>query len=430
MAQYSKGRKAFFHGGNDDIYEVVMLSDQFGNLIGPANPSGVAVDAFGRARMSSPYTLFDSSNVIQKNDKFDESITGSGSNVVYSYDESTVELILSTDANSSVIRQSKRNFSYQPGKSLLILNTYVFAPPQAGLTQRVGYFNDNDGIFLEYSGGQLYIVLRSSTTGGPEEIRVPSTSWNSDKLDSEGTSHISLNPTASQIFWIDLEWLGVGTVRTGFVIDGKFVVAHSFHNANIHNKVYMRTPNLPIRYEISNSTELTSYPTMKQVCSSVISEGGYEARALQHVYGTALAGNGTITANTFMNLVTIRMENYPSYDIDSIVVPSGVDILNVANTDFEWGLFLNATATGLNYNTATTRVQYAIDGVNLTSTGRRIAGGYMGGKTAPFSLGDGGFDWDYQLGRTIAGVSDTLTLAVRATSTSKNAAGMIKWYEL
>jgi len=424
MAQYSKSRKQFYNGGNDDIYEVVMLSDQFGNLIGPANPSGVSVDAFGRARFSTPYTLFDSSNVGYKNDKFDESITGTGS-ITYSADESTVSLANGTASGNSIIRQSKRRFSYQPGKSLLIMSTLVFAPTQAGLTQRVGYFDDDNGVYLERVNGVVNIVLRSSITGSVVETRVPSTEWNLDKFDGDGTSHIALNPDASHIFWIDLEWLGVGSVRTGFVVDGQLVIAHSFHNANINPNVYMTTPNLPIRYEITNSTELSSPASLKQICSSVISEGGYEARALQHVYGTALAGNGTVTANTFVNLVTIKMSGS-----GAVVVPSGADVLNVANADFEWGLFINATpASALTYNPATSRVSYAIDQINI-SGGRKVAGGYMGGKTAPFSLGDGGFDWDYQLGETIAGVSDTLTLAVRATSTSKSAAGLLKWYEL
>lgn len=49
------------------IFEVVMLADQYGNLVGPANPSGMAVDAFGRARVSTPLTLFDSSHRFRDN---------------------------------------------------------------------------------------------------------------------------------------------------------------------------------------------------------------------------------------------------------------------------------------------------------------------------------------------------------------------------
>lgn len=424
MAQYSVNRKAHYHAGNSDVHEVVMLADQFGNVIGAANPSGVAVDAFGRSRVSTPLTLFDSSNVNYKNDKFDERVIGTGS-ISYSANQSSLLLSNGTDSGNSILRQSKRYFSYLPGKSLLILSTMVFDSPQTNLVQRVGYYDDNNGIFLEQNGSTTNIVMRSSISGSVIETRIPQTQWNSDVFDGNGTSHITLDTTKSHIFWIDIEWLGVGSVRTGFVIDGKFIIAHTFHNANSVDSVYITSANLPIRYEIINNAELTSPATLKQICSSVISEGGYEPRALQHVYGTSLAGNPTAGANAYINLVTIQMTQNKA-----IVIPSGADILNISNADFEWGLFINATpATALTFTTATNNVEYAVNAVNV-SGGRKVAGGYMGGKTAPYALGDGSFDWDYQLGETIAGVSDTLTLAVRASSASKSAAGMLKWYEL
>ena len=424
MAQYSKSRKKYYHKGNDDIYEVVMLSDQFGNLIGPANPSGVAVDAFGRQRISTPYTLFDSSNIGLKNQKFDEYVTGTGL-ISYDEDESAVILANGLNAGNKIIRQSRRRFSYQPGKSLLILHTFVLAEPREGLSQKVGYFDSNDGIYLSVDEEVVELVQRSSSSGSVVETKVAQANWNSDAFDGNGTSHITLDITKSHIFWIDIEWLGTGSVRCGFVIDGKFIVAHTFHNANINTAVYMKTPNLPIRYEIENLSSLTSEPTMKQICNSVISEGGYEARALAHVHGTALSGNSTITANTFVNLVTIKISKS-----GSIIVPAGADVLNISNTDFEWALFKNASPfTGsFSYNPATNRVDIAINAVDVIG-GEKIAGGYMGGKTAPVSLGEG-FSWDYQLGETIQGNSDTLTLAVRATTTSKSAAGVLKWYEL
>ena len=424
MSQYSVNRKAHYPGGNTDIHEVVMLADQFGNVIGPANPSGVAVDAFGRARVSTPLTLFDSSNVNYKNEKFDELITGTGS-ISYSTYQSSVLLSNGTASGNSILRQSKRYFSYQPGKSLLILNTAVFNSPQTNLVQRVGYYDDDNGIFLEQNGNTTNIVMRTSISGSIVETRIPQTQWNSDAFDGDGSSHITLDTAKAQIFWIDIEWLGVGSVRTGFVIDGQFIVAHTFHNANIIQSVYITSANLPVRYEIINNGELAEPATLKQICSSVISEGGYEARALQHVYGTSLAGHATATANTFINLVTIKMSQNKA-----IVIPSGADILNISNADFEWGLFVNATPdSALTFNQATNNVQYALNAVNI-SGGRKVAGGYMGGKTAPYALGDGSFDWDYQLGQTIPGVSDTLTLAVRASTTNKSAAGILKWFEL
>ena len=59
MAQFRKDTHQFLADGKT-IFEVVQIADEYGNMIGAANPSGMAVDAFGRARSSMPFTLFDS----------------------------------------------------------------------------------------------------------------------------------------------------------------------------------------------------------------------------------------------------------------------------------------------------------------------------------------------------------------------------------
>jgi len=83
-----------------------------------------AYDAFGRLRVSNPLTIFDSKNVLSKNNLFDESVTGSAT-VTYTANKSTVNLNCTEASGDKVIRQSKRVMSYQPGKSLLIFNTFV-----------------------------------------------------------------------------------------------------------------------------------------------------------------------------------------------------------------------------------------------------------------------------------------------------------------
>ena len=82
-----------------------------------------AYDAFGRLRVSNPFTIFDSGNIMSKNNLFDESLTGSGT-VTYTANKSTVNLNVTTASGDKVIRQSKRVMSYQPGKSLFIFNTF------------------------------------------------------------------------------------------------------------------------------------------------------------------------------------------------------------------------------------------------------------------------------------------------------------------
>ena len=82
MAQFNKNTHQYL-GDSKTLFEVVMLADQYGNNIGPANPSGMAVDAFGRARSSLPYTLYDSFHRYQDNGKTSTSNSASGATVTH-----------------------------------------------------------------------------------------------------------------------------------------------------------------------------------------------------------------------------------------------------------------------------------------------------------------------------------------------------------
>jgi len=142
--------------------------------------------------------------------------SGSGS-IAEDANQSLIDLNLTTSAGDEIIRETDRVFSYQPGKSLLIMNTFTMNEAKTGLRQRVGYFGKQNGIFLELDGEDLYIVKRSFSTGSIVETRVHQSQWGVDKLDGSGTSRQILDITQSQIFWMDVEWLGVGSVRCGFV---------------------------------------------------------------------------------------------------------------------------------------------------------------------------------------------------------------------
>lgn len=420
MAQYNKQDNSFLPNGTS-LFEVVMLADAEGNInTGGGNFSGAAVDAFGRARMSQPVTLFDSKNVDQDASKFYNKVTGTGT-ATYDITNSAVNMTVSA-VGDSVLRRSKRRMAYQPGKSLQFMATTTMAEPKVGLKQRVGYYDDNDGVYFEEENGSYYIVLRSSSLG--QTFRIAQNDWNGDKLNgiaADSTSGFTLNASKSQIFWSDFEWLGVGSVRCGFVINGQLIIAHTFHHANGIVGVYMKQANLNVSYEIIAGTGFTGTATMKQICASVVSEGGYTPKGQPYIASTPFAGNST-NSTGWLNLVTIKLSN-----LNGVAIVSGADVLNIQNEDFEWGLFRNATfATPLTFGTTLSRVAYDTTDIDLLTTGRRIAGGYLGGKTAPISLALE--DWEYQLG-VVDGVSETFTLAVRSSGQSKNAGGMIKWTE-
>jgi hypothetical protein len=321
--------------------------------------------------------------------------------------------------------------SYQPGKSLLIFNTFVMNTLTANLKQKVGLFDANNGIFFTADGTTLKIVRRTYTSGAAVDTEISQSSWNGDKLNGTGSSGFTLDPATSNILFIDIEWLGVGSVRVGFVINGQLITAHTFYNANNLTTVYMQTANLPIRYEIERAGTLTAGTyTLQQICSSCISEGGYSPEGLEQMVGTGTvsAGVNLSTANTYYNIATIRIKTSRPY---AVIVPAGVDILNISNSDFEWGLFVNATlSSSFSYTSFSDNVEYDLQTTAFSTAGTRIAGGYLGGKTAPFALGGDFIAFSNQLGQTIAGVSDTLTLGVRPGTANGDVSGLLKWYDL
>ena len=153
---------------------------------------GTNVDAFGRLRTASPFTLFDSQNRFGIDPQFDTSTTGSGA-TSHLANESSVQMSVTTASGDEVIRESKRVFPYQPGKSLLVMATFVFAAQQDNLRQRVGYFGANDGVYFEQNGTDVRFVVRTSTSGSADDTRyVAQSSWNVDKLDGTGPSGYTL----------------------------------------------------------------------------------------------------------------------------------------------------------------------------------------------------------------------------------------------
>ena len=150
------------------------------------------------------------------------------------YNANTKVIDMTVSANgASVIRETKCVFQYQPGKSLLIFNTFSFATLTSGLRQRVGYYGARNGVYFEADGTTLNLVIRKDITGTVDDTteKIPQSSWNGDRLNGLGgvnnTSGINLNTSIAQIFWTDVEWLGVGSVRCGFVIDGKFKIGRA-----------------------------------------------------------------------------------------------------------------------------------------------------------------------------------------------------------
>jgi hypothetical protein len=391
---------------------------------------GTNLDAFGRLRVSQPYTLFDSQNRYAADPQFDTS-TATGGAATHLSNESSVSMAVTTTSGSEVVRQTYRVFPYQPGKSLLLLATFKMDTAKTNLRQRVGYFNTGNGVFLEKNGtGVPRFVVRTSTSGSASDARyVDQTSWNGDKLDGTGTSGITLDLTTTHILFLDFEWLGVGSVRCGFVINGQFIVCHTFHNANIQTTVYMTTAILPVRYEITNTGTTASSSAMKQICSSVMSEGGYEAVSQEYVARMTAATTGTFLTTTFKPLVSIRLA---STALGSVILPYNLNFLPTTSDNYELALFQNATLTTPTWTAISnnSKVEQDIASTSMTG-GSLVYSEFTTGKSGRVPLATGsGYNWDLQLGCSLTSVSDIYTLAARTLTSTGGGIGALSFYDL
>lgn len=393
------------------------------------------VDAFGRLRTSNPYTLFDSQARYANDNSFDTS-TASGGTATFVTNQSATAMAVTTTNGSQVVRQTYRYFPYQPGKSLLIFTTFCMGAPKANLSQRVGYFDANNGIFLSQDGLIANINLRTSTSGSPVTTSIPQTSWNVDQMNGRGPSGLTLDLTKTQIFYVDLEWLGVGIVRTGFVIGGKYINCHTFYNANTTNTtVYMTTAVLPVRYEILNTGTTASSSTLTQICASVISEGGYEQSS--QIYWARNATTISVpSSNLFVPMVSIRLN---SSHLGAVVIPYQFSVLPLTASNYEVVVVRNVGLTGASWVTGTFQdVDYDVSATAFTSqpTGTQICQLDYVTNTAQSStnaLTALGYKWDLQLGVSLAGVSDVLTLGIRsigASGVANSAVGGFGFYDL
>ena len=335
------------------------------------------IDAFGRLRVSEPFTLFDSSHRYADNGLWSTAAATSGA-ATFNSAQGLVDLAVTAASGSEVVRETTKVFSYQPGKSLLVLSTFVMSAAKTNLRQRVGYYGTNNGYYLELDNTTVSFVERSFVTGAVVNTLVAQASWNVDKMDGSGPSGITLDLTKSQILFMDLEWLGVGTVRIGFVINGNFYVCHKFHHANILATTYITTASLPLRYEITNTGATSGVSTLKQICSTVLSEGGYQLNGLQQAIGIPVTTPRNLAAaGTFYPIVSIRLKTSPDR-LDGIVICTAISVIATSAGNYNWQVRASGTTTGGTWVSAGAgaSVDYNITGTSFTG-GRILASGFF-----------------------------------------------------
>ena len=227
----------------------------------------------GRLKVSNPEVIF--FNTFQYGIETDvwDTYTANGASATFDNTISAVDMAVSSTLNSEVVRQTINVQRYIPGRSSELTFAVRLDTPVVGIRRRFGLFDGADGIYFEDNGGDYACVIINSDGATPTLTRVVRANWNGDKLDGAGSSGITADPTKQQIICIDYEWYGSGQVVFSFVINGEKRIIHTFNTGNVLAVPWCKTPFLPIRLELKNTTGVAGTHHMYQGSNSLVVEG-------------------------------------------------------------------------------------------------------------------------------------------------------------
>ncbi len=335
-----------------------------------------------------------------------------------------------------VYRQSFRRMDYQSGKSHLILATCNFWGQDTDVVKRVGYFDANNGIFLEVNGTEIKWVIRKNAV---DTNAVLQNEWNIDIMNgsrqANNQSGFTLDISKIQILIIDFEWLGTGVVRLGFLIDGIPFYVHTFHNANINETIYMETPNLPVRYEISSSG---GSGKLDHICSTVMSEGGREDSGFIHGVAQQKPADASASysnANSIGTRYALLGLRLKSTALGSTIILEDISIISVTSDNYLWEILIDPTVAGTftyaGIGDEAVEIAYGDVVTNPSSNtvgtdGHIIMTGYGSGS----STIDIKFPSNFSIGSAIDGTPQELILCVTPLTSNLDIAGAINWREL
>lgn len=335
-----------------------------------------SIDAFDRLRVSQPTAMLDVKLTAGITAARWISATANGGTIAASQ-QCAADVACTATSGSSAIFQTKARGIYQAGRSMMALLTFNFnvaGNGTANIRKRVGMFDENDGVFLEQNGTDVRFVVRTNTTGTPSDTNaVTKANWNIDKFDGTGPSGVTLDFTKTQIFFTDLEWLGVGRVRVGFVVNGIIYYAHQFLHTNVLAVPYMANPNLPGRFECIQTASANT-GTMLAICVTILSEGGFDSISRLSSVNTGVAGRTNLGA-VRDEVLAIRLG--ANFIRKGMLLPENVGIYQPAQA-YMWELVLNPIPSGTTAAGTWVAITDSLAEYNITRTATTgFTGGYL-----------------------------------------------------
>lgn len=394
------------------------------NLLGTTLiPNRVTWDLFNRLKISPPKVIFKGTHDkgVDHGQIFDTLTVGGGSGALNTT-TSSYDFTLGTASGDRVVRQSWEYPSYTPGNSHTAMLTGVMGAGSSASSQRIGLFDDSDGVFFEQQNQNFGVVLRSSVSGSIVNNRYEQSQFNLDKLDGTGTSKFDIDLTKSQIFHTSYEWLGVGIILFSVVVNGYQIPCHYIPNANIYTSPYMRTGSLPVRYESVNTGTTEATSDFKQICAMVMSEG--DSVAPQQLHAVSRGITPVSVGTTLTPVISLRIDpNNPRILVNLL----DIHIYPTGKKDIEWAIAWGGTLTGASWTDADSGFcEFDVSATALSGYEiRRI--GYVNDTSSNIFNISGTIR---KLAAGIDGTPETVTLLARTTSATANILGAINYGEI
>jgi len=396
-----------------------LTTNNFGSLNVDFGDYTGTKDLFSRLRVSQPFTLFDGKQVLDKAPLvFTEQLT-SGGTVTHLPNMASSQLDVTGTSGSEVVRQSRAYIPYEPGRSQYIIMTGVLGTAVANVRKRVGYFETNNGIYIEQTSAGLRVAIRSFTSGSVDNTEVEQDDWNIDPVDGTGPSGFTLDETKFLIFFIEFGWLGGAGVRVGVVLNGVPTYIHSF-DLTANAAPFMSTPSLPLRYEIT-STAASAGGSMLMTCCAAFSEGGFNPTGVVASHPTFTSRS---VSTTPVPVISVRLK---SAYARGILIPLIGHAQVTSTDDVICQVVVRGALTGASWaNTTTDATEYDVSASAIT--GGIVMASFFANNNASDVAAS--LNSALVISASLAGAADIISLVIRTDTGSANVLGSLTWKEI
>lgn len=390
----------------------------------------VSVDSQGQllTRISEPRTAFGdlavAQGVVQDTLSFQynintaivsTTIVGTGS-VTKLLNKSLVATGTTTASSASL--RSLRQVNYIPGVGINIKFTAIFSTPVAGTTIFAGFGTPTSGFYFAYNGTQFSVCSRSESTN----TFVSQSNWNLDTLDGNGPSNMILNTLFGNVFKIQFQWLGFGSIK--FFVEnqetGLFLPVHIIKFSNTSTSTSINNPNGYLRLE-SNNGATTSNVFVQSPSMSV----KYESIPNKNIgVRFSISNTSSIVANTRQSILTIR--NKQLFQTVANFVPISLQFVSVAtigNKPVRIDVVYNQTNATLIYTDISINqsvIEFSTTVATIT-TGQTIQSFYLGASDSKTI--------DYNAIDYVLSPADNISFVAFSTSGTNDNSISVSWIE-